>query len=48
MVDVEGLFLVRRVLLPVDPLLVRSVVFIESDVPVVVVEPLDIVPVPVE
>lgn len=37
---------VFRLLLPVDPLLVRSVVFIESFVPVVV--PLFIEPVPVE
>lgn len=52
----EGLFLVRRLLLPVEPLFVRSVVFIWSVVVVVpllivpepVVVPLFIVPVPVE
>lgn len=42
----EALFFARRLLFPVDPLLTRSVVFIESDVPVVV--PLPMVPVPVE
>ena len=42
----EALFFARRLLFPVDPLLARSVVFIESDVPVVV--PLLMVPVPVE
>ena len=41
----EGLFFVRRLLLPVEPLFVRSVVFIESVVPVVV--PVFMVPVPV-
>ena len=40
------MFFVRRFLLPVEPLFLRSVVFIESFVPVVV--PLFIVPVPVE
>ena len=46
--DRDGLLFVRRLLLPVEPLFMRSVEFIESDVPVVVVVPLFMVPVPVE
>lgn len=46
--DRDALFFARRLLLPVEPLFMRSVVFIESVVPVVVVVPLFIVPVPVE